>query len=211
METKFTEQESLAIISEMIKQARNNFQKGSGNDMIFSGLLVSAAAILNIILAFTFARLGIETHYSFWIWCLMLPGTYIRYLIKKKAIRESMVKTHIDSIISSIWKGFRFSILVFLIVMFSIGFGKEFYDLFVLINPVILLLVGFAEFIMAKVCRFNPYLYGAFIMWLGALLCTVSLWFENPVITQFFILTLCMIFGFVIPGYQLNKKAGENV
>jgi len=28
---------------------------------------------------------------------------------------------------------------------------------------------------------------------------------------QFLILALCMISGFVIPGYQLNKKAKENV
>ena len=211
METKLTEQESLAIISEMIKQARNNLQKGSGNAMIFSGLLVSVTAILNVILAVILSKMNINPNYSFWIWCLMIPGFYIKSLIDKKVNRKSMVKTHIDTIIAAIWKGYVYSIGALLAVIFVIGFGKNFYEVFYLINPIILILVGLAEFVTAKACRFKPYFYGAIIMWLGALVCTASMWLWEPVIIQFFILAVCMIFGFVIPGYQLNKLAKENV
>ena len=122
-----------------------------------------------------------------------------------------MVKTHIDTIISSIWWGYIFSIYLFLFVLFCIGFGRKMYDLFFLINPVIFVLIGFAEFITAKVCRFKPYLYGAMIMWMGALACVAAMWVGVPVVIQLIILALCMIFGFVIPGYLLNKKAEENV
>ena len=64
METKFTEQESLAIISKMIEQARNNLQKGSGNSMIFIGLSVAFTAILNVILALVFLSKGIDPNLS---------------------------------------------------------------------------------------------------------------------------------------------------
>ena len=211
METKFTEQESLAIISKMIEQARNNLQKGSGNSMIFIGLLVAFTAILNVILAFIFSSKGISSNLSCWVWCLMIPGVYVNYLIQRKVERKSMVKTHIDSIVSSTWRGYALACFAFLAVIFGIGLGKNFYHVFFLINPGILILVGLAEFVTAKVCRFKPYLYGAIIMWLGALSCVGAMWFKEPVIIQFFILALCMVLGFVIPGYKLNKLAKENV
>jgi hypothetical protein len=205
METKFTEQESLAIISKMIEQARNNLQKGSGNSMIFIGLMVAFAAILNAVLALVFIENGIAANHSCWVWCLMIPTIYINYLLNKKVERKAMVKTHIDSIVSSTWAGYGIACGVFLAVIFGIGLGQNFYQVFFLINPVILILVGLAEFVTAKACHFKPYLYGAFVMWLGALCCMAAMQFKEPVIIQFFILALCMIIGFVIPGYQLNK------
>jgi len=211
METKFTEQESLAVINEMIKQAQNNFQKGSGNSMIFYGTLVSIMSILNVILAFVLLKLSINPNHSFWIWCLIIPASYVGYLIEKKVEREALIKTHLDSIIIATWKGYSYSIYAFLAVIFCIGFGKKFYDVFYLINPVILILVGLAEFVCAKAYRFKPFLYGAFIMWLGALACVALMWTSEPVFFQFFVLALCMFFGFVIPGYKLNKLAKENV
>ena len=211
METKFTEQESLSLINEMIKQARNNFQKGSGNSMIFHGLLVSVIAILNVVLAFVFKKLNIDPNLTFWIWCLMIPAIYIGQLIDKKIERESIVKTHLDSIMSTTWNGFMISICLFLMVIFSIGFGRNFFYLFYLINPVILLLIGLAEFVSAKTYRFRPYLYGAVLMWIGTLVCTAMIWTSETVTYQLLILALCMFFGFVIPGYQLNKSAKENV
>jgi len=211
METKFTEQESLAVINEMIKQARNNFQKGSGNSMIFYGTLVSIMSIINVILAFILLKLSINPNYSFWIWCLMIPAFFVGYLIEKKVEREAMVKTHLDSITVTTWKGYLYSICVFLTVIFSIGLGKKMYDVFYLINPFIFILVGLAEFVNAKTYRFKPYLYGALIMWLGALACVAVMWTSEPVFFQFFIMAFCMFFGFVIPGYKLNKLAKENV
>ncbi|MDR2147906.1 MAG: hypothetical protein LBE91_15750 [Tannerella sp.] len=211
METKLTEQESLSIISEMIEQARNNFRKGSGNSMIFYGIVVSALAILNVIAALVLTKLNIHPNYSFWMWCLMIPVIYIGTLIQKKVERESMVKTHLDSIISSTWKGYIYSVYLFFVIIFCIGLGKKMYDVFYLINPVLLVFVGLAEFVSAKTYRFKPYFYGAITMWAGALACVALMWTPMPVILQFFVLAFCMFFGFVIPGLKLNKLAKENV
>jgi len=213
METKFSEQESLSLISEMIEQARNNFRKGSGNGMIYNGFLVSASAILNIALIFAFAKWGVNVYFSFWIWLVMIPGAYIGHLINRKVKQKSLVKTHIDSIIGTMWNGFGISIYTLLAVIFIIGFWKKFYEVLFLINPAILVLIGLAEFVTAKACRFKPYLHSAIVMWVGALVCAVAvvLWVWEPVIIQLFILTICMIFGFVIPGYQLNKVAKKDV
>jgi len=211
METKFTEQEGLTLISEMIKQARNNFRKGSGNSMIFYGLLVSVIAFIQVMLAFIFTKSGINPNQTNWIWCLMIPAIYVGHLIDKKVERESLVKTHIDSIMSSTWSGYLYSIIMFLLVIFCIGFGKKMYDLFYLLIPITLILIGFAEFVSSKCYRFKPYLYGAIVMWMGALACIALMWISSPILSQLLILALCMFFGFVIPGYKLNKSAKENV
>ena len=211
METKFTEQESLALIGEMIKQARNNFQKGSGNSMIFYGIWVSVLSVLNIILALVFMKLNVNPSYSFWVWCLMIPSFYGGYLIEKKIEREAIVKTHLDSILSSTWKAFTYSVFIFLALAFSFGFGKNFYHIFYIILPVILLLMGMGEFVCAKIYRFKPYLYGAVIMWAGVLACVAVMWTPHPVFFQLAINAICLIFGFVIPGLKINKSAKENV
>ena len=211
METKFTEQESLAVISQMVEQARNNLRKGGGTGMIVAGFLVAFTAILNIVLAVIFAKNGMNANLSTWAWCLMIPGSCIILLMGKRDDRRSIVKTHIDSIIGSTWKGYLYAVIVVLTVIFSIGFSQKAHGVFFLINPVILILVGQAEYTTAKACRFKPYLYGAISMWLGALACAGAMWLKNPVLIQFFILAVCMIVGFVIPGYQLNKLANKDV
>ncbi|MDR0543275.1 MAG: hypothetical protein LBH19_13835 [Dysgonamonadaceae bacterium] len=208
METKFTEQESLSLITEMITKARNNFQKRSGDSMIFSGILVSVTALLNVALAFILDH----PNQSFWIWCIMIPGSFVNNYIRQRNRKEALVKTHIDSIITFAWIGFACAVGVILAVIFGLGFGRKMYEVFHLINPSILVMTGLAEFVTAKACRFKPYFYGSLIMWAGSIACVGIFWISyNPVIVQFFILALCMITGFVVPGYQLNKAAKSHV
>ena len=208
METQLNEKESLALISKMIEQARGNLQRGSGNSMVFNGCLVAFIAILNVILAFILGN----SNQSFWVWTLMIPGGIVNFLINKRVDKTSMVKTHIDRIIATTWNGFGLSIIIFIIVIFGFGFGTKNYQMFTLINPVIMTMVGLAEFVTAKACRFKPYLYGAYMMWLGGICCfLISLITPNIVIFQFLILAICMIIGFVIPGYHLNKLSKEHV
>jgi hypothetical protein len=48
------------------------------------------------------------------------------------------------------------------------------YDVFYLINPMIILTIGTGEFITAKACQFRPFLHGAIAMWTGSLACTLA-------------------------------------
>ena len=66
METKFTEQESLVIINEMINRTRNNIQKGSANSMIYNGYAVAFTAILNFILLLLLPEA--DRNWSFSVW-----------------------------------------------------------------------------------------------------------------------------------------------
>jgi hypothetical protein len=213
MDTKFTEQESLALISEMIDRAKRNIRQNNGRFMIFWGYMVASAALINILLVFILWNLSISINYSYNIWWIMLPAWVISFRLERKTDRSAIVKSHIDNIISSIWRAFGISNVVFLLMIFSLAYGlREFAHFFYLINPIIILTTGIGEFITAKVCRFRPFMHGAIAMWTGALIGTFAVILSpgNGVLVQFLILAVCMLVGFVIPGYKLNRLAKEN-
>jgi hypothetical protein len=212
METKLTEQQSLEVIAEMITRARNNIQKGSGNYLIFWGYLVAFTALANIALVYILQYMSIETYFSFYVWLLMIPGVIASQLIDRKMDKTSLVKTHIDHIISAQWNGFMLAVALFVGIIFVFALSMHVYHYFYLINPVIMLFVGVSEFATAKACRYKPFLYGAIAMWTGAVACTLALLlFTEGVAVQMVILAACMIIGFVIPGYKLNKLAKKYV
>ncbi len=209
MEPNFTEQQSLSLINEMIDRARNNFQKGSGNSMIFNGYAVAFIALANVALAFILPN----PNQSFNVWWLMLPTWIIDRIIEKRQDKHTFVRTHIDKIVSSVWTGFGIANALFLIIIFGFGIGQQNPRMFVLITPCIMLMAGLAEFVTAQACRFKPFLIGALIMWGGALTC-LAMYFlcgDWAVLSQFFILALCAVLAFTVPGYKLNKLAKDHV
>jgi uncharacterized membrane protein len=207
MEKNFTEQDSLRLINEMINQAKNNVQKGAADSMILWGYATAILAIANFVLLHT---LNIP-HYSFHIWWLTILVNIINAIIKRKKEKESVVKTHIDKIVSSAWIGFLISIIIFLIVIFSTVFLTHSLVLVWVITPVILTILGLAQYVTATACRYKLFFYAAFIFWGGALLCLISLYIFPRSDIQFILLAVCMISGLAIPGHMLNKKATQNV
>jgi hypothetical protein len=212
METKLTEQQSLDVISEMINRARNNVQKGAGTFMIFWGWTVAIIALLNIALLYILSVKQVSLNYSFHAWWLIAPAWIVSFILEHKKDKSALVKTQIDYFISSVWYAFGISNVIFLSIIFSLAYSLQEYKYFFLINPVIILLAGIGEFVTARICRFRPFLYGAIAFWIGSLACALSVILFNGdrVLSQFVILAICMITGFVIPGYQLNKLAKKD-
>jgi len=210
METKFTEQESLAVINEMIDQARNNVQKGSANSMIYNGYAVAIVAVLDFILLYLLPESYKNS--ANWIWLLMIPSSFISRYVQSRVDRSAIVKTQIDRIIHSLWNGFAISVAVLLSILFSMSLVYNTWHYFAAITPTIMIMVALAEFGVAKACRFKPFLWGAIGFWAGALFCVFFTFFvlKNGSI-QLLVLAVCMIWGFVIPGYKLNKLAKDNV
>jgi hypothetical protein len=212
METKFTEQQSLEVITEMITRARNNVQKGSGNTMIFWGYFISATSLINIAIAFFLVHYSINSNLSFWIWSITIPGVFVSKWIQRKEDKKLIVKTHIDHIVSSIWNGFMLGAYLFVFIIFTLSFSTHVYYYFYLINPVLLLFMGISQYVTAKTCRFKPFLYAALASWTGAVACVFSIiLFTEGVIVQMAVLSVCMIVGYVIPGFKLNKLAEKHV
>jgi hypothetical protein len=209
METKdFTTQESLTLINEMIDRARHNVQKGAANSMVFWGWAVAIVSLVNFgLLLFLPAELK---NYSFNAWWLMTPAWIINFFLERRKEREVMVKTKIDSIISATWLGYLISVIVLLIVIFTLSWLFDTWKICTAISSVIFLLLGVCQFITAKATNFKPFFWGAVIFWIGALAC-VACYALKIGAFQFVIMAVGTITGFVIPGVLLNKKAHDNV
>lgn len=206
MEKNFSEQDSLKLINEMISQARNNFQKGRSNSSIFCGYVVAATAFANFILIYTMEN----PYQSYWIWLTMIPMMMISGAIARKHLKQSTVRTHIDKIVSGIWNAFAISIGILLLSIYGTAYAIQSSYLGILITPVILAMMGAAQYTTSVAFRFKPYLYGALIFWGGALVC-VGCYLLKEFSIQFIILGICAILGLCVPGHIANKKAGGNV
>jgi hypothetical protein len=209
METKFTEQDSFAIINEMIDRARNNVQQGSANIMIYNGYSVALVAVLNFLLLYCLPEA--DRNSSFLVWWLMVPNTVVSRFLNRKRDRSAMVKTQIDGIIGAIWNGFTLSVVVLLTTIFATSAVFAEWSPTYLITSSIMILVGLAQFVLASACRYRPFFWSAVCFWTGALLCTLTYCLFQRGDLHFLILAACMIIGFVVPGYRLNKKAKEHV
>ena len=207
MEKKFNEQDSLKLINEMITQAKNNFQKGAGNSIIFWGYSIASIAILNIVLLYIMP----QPRYSFWIWTLTIPLSVISRIVERKREKEVSVRSHFDRIISRTWHGFLISVVVTLSTIFLSVYCTKTWTLCILITPILLILTGLAQYITGIASRFTPFVIGGYTFWCGAVLSILILLVSSSSTAQFVILAISMIFGFIAPGHMLNKKAEQNV
>jgi hypothetical protein len=110
-ETKFSEQESLQLIAEMIKKAKGSYHD-TGIGSLLWGSVVSIASLMN------FLQRTYDFKLWFDIWWLVLaaiiPQVYIS--IKEKKIQKA--KQYDDDLVNSVW-------LVFGISLFAMGFYQN--------------------------------------------------------------------------------------
>ncbi|MDR1809715.1 MAG: hypothetical protein LBR34_04840 [Prevotella sp.] len=213
MEKKFSEQDSLQLINEMIAQARDNVRKGAGDSMITAGYVVAFTAFADF--------LGMcwmdNTNMAHWVWSLMLPYFIVCLIRRSRRDRTLLVRTHIDKIVSWTWTAFGYTCYLVLAVIFSMVYLLHTWEIqhawvvTLMITPILLTLMGLAQFITAKTCRFRPFIYAAYVFWAGVIvdMALLILFADNKL--QFIVLALCAIFGFIVPGHILNRKATDNV
>jgi len=199
-----TEQESLNIINEMISQTREYFQKGAANASIFWGYYIAAIALLNFILL----QIPDIARYSYSVWFLTIPGIFVSVSISRK--KNILVKTHINTIINHIWIAFGISNVIFIGILYISATAVTIPALPIIITPIILIMMGIAQYATAAACKFKLYVYSAMIFWTGALICALT-YFTGRSDYQFIVMAVCMVAGFIIPGHILNSKAEKDV
>ncbi|MDR2773812.1 MAG: hypothetical protein LBC19_03550 [Tannerella sp.] len=215
MEKRFTEQESMEVITEMISRARNNFNRNMSM-MIFWGYLVATTAVANFVLLQTPT---VDKTEAYHVWWLMIPGAVVSYFIRRRIDRTAVVKTHIDRIINATWLGNGISIFVFWgLIMIFCNITHNWSTAF-LITPVIMTTLGLSEYVTACACRARRMKWIAVLLWAGAILCMVPFKWENTgghyvgslyQGAQQLILAACMIAGFVVPGHVINRQQKKN-
>ncbi|MDR0509913.1 MAG: hypothetical protein LBH06_02320 [Rikenellaceae bacterium] len=207
METNFTERQSLETITGMIEQAKNYHRKGSLASYVFWGWMIAGLAVADFLLLTLVPSIRDNAHA---VWALTLPAAVVNIFIQRRVDRQALVRTHINAIIGYIWTGFAISVWLFLAIVFTIAITTKTWFLMITLTPVIMLMLGMAQFATARACRLRSFLTGAIAFWAGAALsaaCILSKYVE----LQFIILALCMILGFVVPAGALDRKASGDV
>lgn len=207
METKLNQQQSLQFITEMISEARNSFSADSSKSMTRMGWIVAGLAICNFALLYLLP----EPSYSYFLWLLMIPVSLINSYVGERKSKSLEVVTHLQKVIQSTWNAFGVSIALFLSIVFISVYLTQTWHFVIVITPVILVFTGLAQYITGVVCKFKPYLVGALVFWVGALVSSLLSFAGDLASFQFVVLALCMILGFIVPSHKLRKIATQNV
>lgn len=207
MKNNFNEQDGLRVINEMIIQARGNFRRGAGDSLLLWGYVIAVISLLCFILPLIFP-IG---HSVNKLWFITVPLFIGHRLYEKRKNRKAMVITHLDKILGAIWIAMAVTSFLFVGFVNFIAISLTTNIPYIYITPMMMVFSGSALFATAKVYRFKPYIYGALVFWGGAVLCILHfIYFKGPDL-EFIILSLSMIFGFIIPGHILNRKAENYV
>jgi len=181
-----TPEESLRIISETMLRARKNLSSGAGSFyLLFWGIIVGGANLTHFVLeVFT------DYLYPYVVWIVIIPAAIASAIYGARKRKSAMVKTSIDTVYGQMW-WFIFVI----IIMISFG-DKIGYNL----SPVITLVTSLGIFVTGKLTNFKPLLIGSFALGLSSII-----GFIVPYEYQTLVASIGILFGYVVPGYQLKK------
>ncbi len=199
-EKKFTEKESLELISHMIQATRKNLVKDQGNYFIIYGY---TAAILSVIIY----TLLCKTHTPWWWagWFLMfLPVIVLAFKGKRNS---PTVVTYTDSMVNKVWQvvGTLFSLTVLVMLALSLLVGKC--D-FMLMLPLCLLYASIGTAITGLVIREKCLSYTPFAGFVFAIYMLMNYTINNSIDIRWNLyFGLSFIIMMIIPGHVLNNKS----
>lgn len=195
MENQFDERQSLAIISEMIDNARERIVD-DGFFYLLWGYLVFIAALSH------FALLEfVQWEYAWVPWpVLMTLGGVLSAFVGARKASEAKHKTFFDTAAMYLWSAFL--IALFMILAFT-ALGKV--DSLAT-YPLIMVIYGIGTWVSGGILKFVPLIIGGILCWI---LAGVAFYF--PFNIQLLLLALSILIAYIIPGHMLKFKASKNV
>ena len=188
-EKALTEQESLLLIGQMIRNAKKAV-RDNGFLFLLWGWLVFAASLSNYIMAFVL-DMG-EIAYLPWP-VLMISGGIISAIYGSRQKKNERVKTYVDDAMKFLWIAFVVALLLTLVFMSKIGPEVAY--------PFIMVLYGVGTFVSGGILKFKPLIYGGIACWLIAIAAT---FFDFQF--QLLLLSLSILVSYIIPGHILKHR-----
>lgn len=199
---KFTEAESLQLISQMIASTHEKLEQGGGRIFLRWGY-VSVAVAIGVLVAATIT----ESPYVSWGWfAIPIIGYSCKLFLDKN--RPKPVVTYIDRSLGVVWGVLGVALCVSPIVMSMVGaYGS--------ILCIEMLLVSIGVVISGAVMRFRPLVVGGIIGMIVAYIFPfmpkmgLSMWEYNILTVSLFIVVF--VATMIVPGHILNHKGRKNV
>ena len=190
------EQESLAVIREMIDRTRTNFKEQSFYYLMWGWLVVGSVIVQAILY-----NQGSPYHWV--VWPIMGFGGGIASGIygRKQGIKAGR-STHIDRAMMYVWVGFVVYLVLVLIMASTGKFGEHGWKTSFLL---IMGLYGLGTFISGGLLKFKPLIYGGvasfFLVAITAFIPALFADFNRALI----MLAISIIVSYLIPGYMLKR------
>ena len=188
MDKNFSNDESLQLIKTMVDISRQNLRNG-GIYYILYGSLFFVASLVQYIL---FSAYKSERHWMTWIVAGILAG-FIAVFLKRKNSKAGSVITYLTRLNRYLWIAF----IVGIVFIAFLGFQQ--FISYTQINPLIIMLYGFAVFITGGMLKFRVLIIGAVIAWIIAV---ISAFQEYNI--QMLLVSLTILVSYLIPGLILN-------
>ena len=181
---KLNEQESLALITQMIQNSKKGLVVGSGNSFLFWGYLTLAVSIAIFLLLYI-------TGNQSWFWLgIVIPviGCLYTYWVSRRNGKKTM--SYVDKVISNVWQIVGgtcaiIALLALLLLVLSVG-------------------AGITGSVIQEKSFYNCSAFGIAIS-LGMLFNINSI-VEGP-LRQVFAFALAITVVMIIPGHMVNRKA----
>ena len=183
---QFKQEDSLAVISEMISVAKRSFVRMSYYFLLWGWLLL-AAGLAEYVLGSVldqgkFAWLG---------WPVVgVLGGILAMLRGRKESQSAGVATYMDRVFMYLWGGFVLTLVLLIVTSVSQKMNP---------GPAVMLLTGLPTFVSGGVMRFRPLIVGGVVFWaLGVLA-----YFSGEYSSLLFCAAIAA--GYLVPGYLLQK------
>lgn len=195
-----TPHESLAIISEMINNLKEDYRENAYYFILW-GWLISLACILHfsaILVLHHFEMFSFVGYYSLANWIvfvsagIIISNVHRRHEAKQKPRNRGLYVRFINALWLSV------SIAMFVISASCIKF--EVYPT-VFLMPVI----GIATMITGIIIRFKPLIAGGILFFLAAIISTFWLYEFSLLVNA-----VAIILGYLVPGYMLKNTKSVN-
>lgn len=191
-EKNLSAQESLRVIQDTIDLAKRNFQQ-DGFHFLLWGWLVTIASATDWYLAVIQQN---ELHSMAWM-LMIVVGVPVSLIREWRMDKRSKPQNIVREWYGLIWLGYGISMALAIPMAVRSGMSPI---------PFILVLTGFATFFSGVILKFRPLLFGAAVIWAGALWC-MFLANEQHLIVQ----AATAVLGYLIPGYLLNNQSKGHV
>ena len=194
----FTEKESLALITEMIRSAKNRLEKNSGLPFIISGYIT---------IVMITASWFLLNHHHYWNLLLFsIPVFGFLSIPLTNALSAKEKANHLDRIINKTWLILAFGLFVTMVGGLPVwAFPMIFYKTV----SYFLLFIGIGVIITGVVIRFRPFVFLGF---LGILASLVPLWLNFFDKTHYIVwfADILVILMMIIPGHILHYKKNKS-
>jgi hypothetical protein len=180
-------EQSLGIISQMIRQAQGKVQQSSFYFLLWGWVITLANLGMYCTLVFT-----AYDEYAPFFWLLPIPAWIATIIYGRSQERSSSTTSHLDKISMWLWIFTGIAILPVIIFGYQINYQ---------INPIVLTLVSIPTFVSGIIIRFRPLLAGGISFIILSIVCFLV---DGP--TQYLIGGVAMILGYLIPGYLLKYQ-----